>query len=285
MAPFQRTRASTLLRLLQQLLLTTAGLPVPVPRGGDLGGNIATTDNWQAATLDHSAHFPAVITVKTTGHNHNSRVGFALKTWLKEPEAALRSTYFVTDIPVDDKATIGGIPSAGRFVDSGCVLDRSWMEHPPEGSTPMNQHLVCKLAFEMKLATEKLAALPEDLVRWWCHFDDDNYARLDKLADALVEAQEDHRAPIWLGRTQGAEFTTGGAGFCMDRKTTAVLAEDVAGWLSAHPNPGPDDVLLGTLWSQRGYRRDNPPIDMLSFNSQFDTPNKLINVWDISDLE
>jgi hypothetical protein len=191
-----------------------------------------------------TAPFPAIITVKTTAHNHASRVAFSLSSWLSNQipapaaaasavhydlQAARDSVVFVTDVdmaaaqrkwavdpdPSDDPAGVGQLMSTldaaalhRRFVDSGCVLDRHWMQNPPEGSTEMNKHLVCKTIAEMKAAEQRMADV--DTINWWCHFDDvrwawtparrcgradtslavqDQYVLLDSLAALLGEQQ------------------------------------------------------------------------------------------------
>jgi hypothetical protein len=243
--------------------------------------------------------YPAVITVKTCRRFHASRVRFALESWLlgacdpaetdSAMAAARASTYFVSDVAGAVLAEPWLAEMRAHFVDSGCALELCEGKLCPEGSEEMNRHLSCKTAFEMTLAQNKLSGAPE-AVGWWCHVDDDTYVNLEVLADVLrglaprVAAGES----IYIGQTQqGSNWATGGAGYCIDRRSLGPLHQRYTQLLALHAMSGerldPDDVLLGRLWAlgdPAGAAAGVPRTvtDSAVFHSQFDTPNGLLGL-------
>ncbi|KAI1713191.1 fringe-like domain-containing protein [Ditylenchus destructor] len=100
-----------------------------------------------------------LITVKTTGSNHWSRLIDLIDTWYQfDPQ----NTYFVSD--ADDEAI--SRKTQGHLLNSGCGVGHDVSS------------LCCKMGFELRIALKHRA-------KWWCHFDDDNYVNVFQLQSLL----------------------------------------------------------------------------------------------------
>lgn len=184
-----------------------------------------------------------LITIKTTRHNHGTRVQEALATWAMprhRPTGA--RILFVTDSAVGGAVAnnMDGLElnnnnsnSNLALLNSGCAVGHQ------------NEALCCKMAFELQLA---FAQQPD----FWCHFDDDSFVLLHNLVALL--RQFPPAADLYLGRPSTAgpislpgddvplhhllsaqntttmfmggkkfRFGTGGAGICVSRFTLRKL--------------------------------------------------------------
>ncbi|KAI1716964.1 fringe-like domain-containing protein [Ditylenchus destructor] len=186
-----------------------------------------------------------LITVKTTGNNHWTRLIDLIDTWY---QFAPQNTYFVTD--TDDEAI--SRKTHGHLLNSGCGVGHDVSS------------LCCKMGFEVRIAVKNRA-------KWWCHFDDDNYVNVLQLRSLLNGLNS--RRDYYLGKISTSNpvaitqlnadgdknlsefwFGTGGAGICLSQSTLQKLHPYVKGKrferLCHTAGSIPDDVTLGYVITQ-----------------------------------
>ncbi|XP_040570024.1 beta-1,3-N-acetylglucosaminyltransferase manic fringe [Lepeophtheirus salmonis] len=179
------------------------------------------------------------ISVKTTKRYHFPRLILLLETWVP---LVKEQTWFFTD--TDDPEMFER--SGGHMVQTNC------------SSAHSRTALACKMGveFDYFLKSQK---------RWWCHFDDDNYVHVRRLAQVLSQYPADF--PQYLGKPSTAKplevsdpnnpdntshfwFATGGAGFCVTRTMVLKMAPYASGGKFIETGDKfwfPDDVTFGYI--------------------------------------
>ena len=196
-----------------------------------------------------------VHTIKTTNEHHHTRLQVLLATWLH----TIDNYYLVTDFPD---------PKFNRRVHGRLVstIHRCELGYHNVG-------LVCKMGVELdtfvshRRRQQQLlqgAGRGGPVVKWWCHWDDDNYVNIKQLTRML--ASKDWTKPWYVGRRSVGEptlvlnrrggavrtwFATGGAGVCLSVAAVDALVslvgdgEQLAGYLRYYD--AADDLLIGLL--------------------------------------
>jgi len=118
------------------------------------------------------------IGVKTSERFHHSRLVVQLETWM---QLAASQTFVFTD--QHDAGVAARLPP-GHLVVTNCSSSHS------------RAALACKTAAEFD-------AFVASYMRWWCHFDDDNYVHVARLAAELAAFDADR--PFYLGKPSTAE--------------------------------------------------------------------------------
>lgn len=184
------------------------------------------------------------ISVKTTSSFHKSRLPVILKTWF---QLAKQQTWFFTD--ADDEHFQK--ETNNHMINTNC------------SSSHGRKALCCKMSVEFDVFLESNE-------KWFCHFDDDNYVNVPRLATLLANysPQEDWylgkpsiRAPLVILNREDKNFSknrqnvtfwfaTGGAGFCLSR-ALALKMKPIAGsgkFISIGERIRlPDDVTMGYI--------------------------------------
>ncbi|TRY68616.1 hypothetical protein TCAL_03222 [Tigriopus californicus] len=179
------------------------------------------------------------ISVKTTKKYHHPRLVILLETWAS---LVKHQTWFFTDLEDPDMNQ----RTQGHLIATNCSDSHSRVA------------LVCKMASEFDFFLKSMK-------RWWCHFDDDNYVHVTKLAQLLKSYSPDE--PIYLGKPSTAKpleifdikspqntshfwFATGGAGFCVSRTLALKMAPYAGNGKFVETGDQfwfPDDVTLGYI--------------------------------------
>jgi len=179
------------------------------------------------------------ISVKTTKKYHYPRLVIQLETWVS---LVKDQTWFFTDT-FDAHLTER---TNGHLIHTNCSESHSRVA------------LACKMGaeFDTFLKSHK---------PWWCHFDDDNYVHVLRLAHLLQSYSAD--SPVYLGKPSTARpieiwdlnapqnvsefwFATGGAGFCVSRTLALKMAPFTANGKLVRTGEEfwfPDDVSLGYI--------------------------------------
>uniref|UniRef100_A0A915E6Y4 EGF-like domain-containing protein n=1 Tax=Ditylenchus dipsaci TaxID=166011 RepID=A0A915E6Y4_9BILA len=197
------------------------------------------------SNLSNSSGLFYLVTIKTTGANHQTRVLDSINTWF---QLAPQNVYFVSDKEDIQTSQL----TQDHLLNSKCP------------STHDISGLCCKMGVELQLA---LSLHP----KWWCHFDDDNYVNLEQLEKLLVKL--DPSVDYYLGRASTSVpvkmteqrnpeetpllnefwFGTGGAGICLSYSSLHKIRAFVKGKRFSRlcQTAGvPDDVTLGYVMTQ-----------------------------------
>lgn len=180
------------------------------------------------------------ISVKTTQHNHQSRLQLLIDTWISDLK---NQTYIFTD--VHDKNIEHQFPY-GHVVNTNCSQGH------------LRKDLVCKMAveFDAYIMSRK---------RWFCHVDDDTYLNINNLLTLL--RRYNHTEDWYLGRPSLAHpievvdrvnpgqkiafwFATGGAGFCISHSLAMKMIPYAGGGRlrrSSEQIRLPDDCTIGYI--------------------------------------
>lgn len=222
------------------------GLAVPFLFGKSLSG---AQGNPRSRTRPSGAHLDdykldavlsdLFISVKTTKKYHHPRLVILLETWVTLVKS---QTWFFTD---SEDAEVSR-KTNGHLINTNCSDSHS------------RTALSCKMGAEFDFFLRSYKS-------WWCHFDDDNYVHVARLAQMLKS--HDAGMPVYLGKpstpkpmeifdlkapqnTSHFWFATGGAGFCVSRTMALKMAPFAANGKFVETGEHfwfPDDVTLGYI--------------------------------------